>query len=106
VNDLLIASGVIVVIAAGVIFKRLSAVENQLAALSRLEAKTDALLNHSGIRFDPYADVPPAVVDALARGQKIEAIKAYRQARGVGLKNAKEFVEEVQRRASGYARRT
>jgi ribosomal protein L7/L12 len=99
VNESLIVAGVIVVAAVAVLFKRLTAVENQLTALSRLDAKLDALLKHSGIRFDPYQDVPPAVVEALARGQKIEAIKAYRQARGADLKEAKEFVEEVQRRA-------
>ena len=97
-NETLIATGVIVMAAVALLFKRLTAVENQLSALSRLDAKIDALLEHSGIRFDPYAEVHPAVVEALARGQKIEAIKAYRQARGVDLKEAKEFIEEVQRR--------
>ena len=98
-NETLIVAGVIVAAAVAVLFKRLRAVENQLTALSRLDAKLDALLKHAGIRFDPYQDVPPAVVEALARGQKIEAIKAYRHARGADLKEAKEFVEEVQRRA-------
>jgi hypothetical protein len=84
------------------VFTRLRAVENQLTALSRLDAKLDALLKHSGIRFDPYADVPPAVVEALARGRKIDAIKAYRATRGADLEEVKEFVEEIQRRASGY----
>ena len=68
--------------------------------LSRLEAKLDALLKHQGIRFDPYSDVPARVVDALSRGQKIEAIKEYRAVTGVGLKEAKEFVEEIERRAA------
>ena len=68
--------------------------------LSRLEAKLDALLTHQGIRFDPYSDVPARGVDALSRGQKIEAIKEYRAVTGVGLKEAKEFVEEIERRAA------
>ena len=102
-NDTLIAAGVIVMAAVALLFTRLRAIENQLSGLSRLDAKIDALLKHSGIRFDPYADVPPAVVEALSRGEKIEAIKTYRQARGADLKEAKEFVEEIQRRASGAA---
>jgi hypothetical protein len=69
-------------------------------ALSRLEAKFDALLKHQGIKFDPYADVPPPVIDALRRGEKIEAIKEYRAATGAGLAEAKEYVEELQRRAT------
>jgi hypothetical protein len=39
--------------------------------------------------------------------QKIKAIKLYRQSTGVGLKEAKEFIEEVQRRAGvGLSRTT
>jgi hypothetical protein len=87
------------VIAAGVIV-RLASGERQSRALSRVEAKLDALLKHEGVRFDPYADLPPSVLDALHRGRKIEAIKKYRQASGVGLKEAKEYIEELQRRAA------
>ena len=35
------------------------------------------------------------VREALRRGRKIEAIKIYREARGVGLKDAKEAVERM-----------
>ena len=59
----------------------------------------NALLKHEGIRFDPYSDVPPPVVDALRRGRKIEAIKEYRAATGAGLQEAKDYVEELDRRA-------
>jgi ribosomal protein L7/L12 len=38
------------------------------------------------------------VADALQRGRTIEAIKEYREATGAGLKEAKEYVEEVQSR--------
>lgn len=74
--------------------------EHQSRTLSRLEAKLDALLKHQGIQFDPYADLAPSVLDALRRGKKIEAIKEYRLVSGAGLKEAKEYVEELQRRAS------
>ncbi len=78
---------------------RMTSREHHLRALSRLEAKLDALLKHQGIQFDPYADLAPSVLDALHRGTKIEAIKAYRAVSGAGLKEAKEYVEELQRRA-------
>jgi ribosomal protein L7/L12 len=42
-------------------------------------------------------------VEALRRGHKIEAIKLYRQATGVGLKEAKDFIDDVQRRAGSRA---
>jgi hypothetical protein len=80
------------------VFVRIAALEQRLRKLSRLDAKLDALLKHSGVVFDPYRDVLPQVADALGRGKKIEAIKAFRQATGVDLRDAKEYVEELQRR--------
>jgi len=68
-------------------------------ALARLESKVDLLMKHAGIQYEPYKDLPRDVVDAVQRGEKIEAIRRYRQATGVGLKEAKDFIEEVQRRA-------
>jgi hypothetical protein len=79
---------------------RIGSVEQRLRALSRVEGKLDALLKQQGIRFDPYGDTPPAVLDALRRGKTIEAIKEYRAATGGGLKEAKEYVDELRRRAS------
>ncbi len=38
-------------------------------------------------------DLPADVLAALQKGQKIEAIKLLREARGIGLKEAKEAVE-------------
>jgi len=42
---------------------------------------------------EPNQDLPPPVLAALQRGQKIEAIKLLRELRGMGLKEAKEAVE-------------
>jgi ribosomal protein L7/L12 len=92
--------GLVVGVIATAIGMRLAPRERNVSSLTRLEAKLDALLDHEGIRFDPYANVPRAVVEALGRGEKIEAIKEYRSATGAGLKEAKEYVEEVQRRAA------
>jgi hypothetical protein len=78
---------------------RLNALQTRVAALSRVEAKLDLLLSHSNIKFDPYANLPAGIAEALKSGQKIKAIKLYRQSSGVGLKQAKDFIEEVQRRS-------
>jgi ribosomal protein L7/L12 len=92
--------GLFVGLIAAAIVLRVTSREHHLSAQSRLEAKLDALLKHQGIQFDPYADLAPSVLDALRRGKKIEAIKEYRAVSGAGLKEAKEYVEELQRRAS------
>ena len=43
--------------------------------------------------------VPEAVVEALKDGRKILAIKRYREATGTGLKEAKNFVDSLERDA-------
>ena len=101
-NDLLLPAliAAVAAIVVALIGARIGSIEQRLGALSRLEGKLDAVLKHQGIRFDPYGETPPAVLDALRRGRTIEAIKAYRVATGVGLKEAKEYVDEIRRRAS------
>ena len=95
-NETLFVSG-LAGVGIALLFIRLSALERRLNRLSRLEAKVDALLRHSGVEFDPFRDVPPDVQEALERGQTILAIKRLREATGVSLKQAKELVDEVQR---------
>jgi hypothetical protein len=86
-----------------IVVARLARLQRQSAALGRVEGKLDRLLADAGLTFDPYANVPPAVAEALQRGEKILAIKLYREATGVGLKEAKEFVEEIQRKDGSNA---
>jgi ribosomal protein L7/L12 len=88
--------GVILIL---VMLSRLSTLEKRLRALSSLNGKLDALLKHSEVEYNPYGDLPAEVIKALKRGEKIQAIKHYRDATGAGLKEAKEFIEEVQRRS-------
>jgi hypothetical protein len=89
------------VLMALVVFRRLRAsrrrgnVDDLIRRQRRTEAKVDLLLKHAGLTYDPRANVPPGVLEALRAGQKIEAIRQYRMATGVDLKSAKEFVEEL-----------
>jgi hypothetical protein len=75
----------------------LSIVEKRAKMLGRIDAKLDLLLKNAGIEFDPYKSLPAGVGEAVQRGEKIRAIKYYREATGFGLKEAKDFIEEVQR---------
>jgi len=88
----------IVGIGIALLFIRLQSLEQRLNRLSRLDAKVDALLEHAGIEFDPFRDVPEDVREALQRGKTILAIQRFRQATGAGLKEAKHFVDDVRRR--------
>lgn len=74
--------------------RRRASVPNDLGPrMMRLEAKVDLLMKQAGLTYDPHANLPAGVLDALRAGQKIEAIRLYRQATGVDLKTAKEFVD-------------
>jgi ribosomal protein L7/L12 len=100
VPDDLIAFAVIIgltLLAVGVIQARLTSLERRLDRVARLDAKVDALLRHAGVAFDPYRDVPPEVREAIERGETILAIKRLREATGIGLKEAKELVDEIRR---------
>jgi hypothetical protein len=78
---------------------RLSEIARRIGVVSRIDSKLDLLLKQAGIKYDPYKNLPSDLTDAVKRGAKIEAIKRYRESTGTSLKEAKEFVEEVQRRA-------
>jgi len=79
--------------------RRLTNMERRLAALIPIDAKLDLLLKAARLEYDPLANLPGDVVKALQAGQKIEAIKRYREVMSVSLAEAKSAVEEAQRRA-------
>lgn len=61
--------------------------------LEQLERKLDAILDHLGIEV-AGPDLG-RVNELLREGKTIPAIKAYREATGAGLKEAKEAVDEL-----------
>jgi hypothetical protein len=73
-------------------------------AMLRIERKLDTLLKNAGIEYSPYANTPYAntptnILEAIQNGQKIEAIRLCREWNGTGLKEAKEYVEELARKS-------
>ncbi|MEU8820644.1 hypothetical protein [Actinoplanes sp. NPDC048796] len=58
-----------------------------------IDRKLDLIMRHLDIA-DP-ADESPEVLGALMRGQKIQAIKAYREQTGASLADAKNAVEQI-----------
>jgi hypothetical protein len=93
---------VVAAVALGFVLERtINDLRKRTRRLGRMEAKLDLLMKKAGIEFGPYEGLPTRVVDALNRGEKIEAIKFYRSTAGVSLKEAKNFIEDIQRR-SGF----
>jgi hypothetical protein len=58
-----------------------------------LERKLDLLLEKLGVEAN--AGVPPRVLELARAGEKIEAVKLYKDHTGCSLKEAKEFVESL-----------
>lgn len=55
--------------------------------------------------LDRGADpITPAIAEAIRSGRKIEAIKLYREAHGVGLKEAKDAVDAYETTTRGSGR--
>ncbi|MGC4857427.1 ribosomal protein L7/L12 [Micromonospora sp. DT4] len=67
-----------------------------LAGLAVVERKLDLIMAHLDIR-EAELEAPGAILQGLLAGRKIQAIKAYREATGVGLRKAKEAVELLAR---------
>ena len=68
------------------IFERLRAIEAQLALLSE----------KAGVPYDaPGKDVPAEVVELAAQGDRMGAIKKYRELTGAGIEEAQEAIAKL-----------
>lgn len=75
--------------------------EEAAAEIERLRASITPL----NLATSPVADpITPEIAAAIRAGRKIEAIKLYRQAHGVGLKEAKDAVDAYETTGRGTAR--
>ena len=68
--------------------------------INELEDRLNFLYQRLGIEYaDPNSDPAgsPQIQEALRRGNKLEAIKIYRELTGVGLAEAKEAIDRAER---------
>jgi ribosomal protein L7/L12 len=68
--------------------------------INELEERVQFLYRRLNIDYvDPNSDpaLAPQVQDALRRGNKIEAIKIYRELTGVGLAEAKDVIDKAEK---------
>jgi len=91
-------ANIVIVLVLCLIYVRVKQLESRFTGILRLNAKIDALLTSTGIRFDFLTSLPDGVAQALESGEKIQAIKRYRRVTGAGLGEAKEFIDFIQSR--------
>ena len=64
--------------------------------VTRLENQIAFILQQQGLHYrEGKTGVSPEVINLMRQGKKIQAIKQYRQETGVGLKEAKDFVDSL-----------
>ena len=80
----------------------MSRASGQVISLRRIQWQRHASLPRPMIP-DSTGPLPPDVVDALRRGNKIEAIKRLRTATGLGLAEAKDRIEAHDLAGAGQA---
>jgi ribosomal protein L7/L12 len=72
---------------------RREAERRQMRRLALVERKLDAVLDHLGVEVpEPHLE---QVEVLLGQGKTIQAIKAYREATGADLREAKEAVDRI-----------
>lgn len=94
-------TAVLVLGGAGLLMLALSAVMSRRATgttarLTAIEHRLGLIMDHLGVA-EPEPDVAD-IVERMVAGKKVEAIKLYRQRTGLGLREAKDAVEEIARR--------
>lgn len=90
-------AGVLVMVTAGALVNRRESELRQMRRLALVERKLDAVLDQLGVEMpDPHLQQVEAL---LRRGKTVQAIKAYREATGAGLREAKEEVDRLGGRA-------
>jgi ribosomal protein L7/L12 len=73
-------------------------VQQLRSRVNELEDKLKILYRHLNLNYADTGSEPllsPQIQDALRRGNKIEAIKYYRELTGVGLAEAKDAIERA-----------
>ena len=87
----------LVALLVGFVFGRISR-PSQDGSLSRIDRKLTMLTEHFKLKWDPTIGVPEEVLGKIRAGDKVEAIKLYRELTGTGLKESHELIEEIDKR--------
>ena len=87
----------LVALVIGYVLGRLSR-PRQDSSPRRIDRKLTMLTEHFKLKWDPTVGVPEQVLAKIRSGQKVEAIKLYRELTGRGLKESHELIEEIDKR--------
>ncbi len=68
-----------------------------IAQVDRIERQVALISRNLGIPYDypATAETPPEVIELVQSGNRVAAVKRYRELTGVGLKEAKDAVDAL-----------
>jgi len=87
----------LVALVVGYVVGRLSRPSHD-SSLIQIDRKLTMLTEHFKLKWDPTVGVPEEVLAKIRAGNKVEAIKLYRELTGKGLKESHELVDEIDKR--------
>lgn len=66
--------------------------------LTWIDRKLTMLTEHFKLKWDPTVGVPEEVLAKVRAGDKVDAIKLYREMTGKGLRESHELIDEIDKR--------
>jgi hypothetical protein len=87
----------LVALVVGYVLGRLSR-PSQDGSILQIDRKLTMLTEHFKLKWDPTVGVPEQVLAKIRAGNKIEAIKLYRELTGKGLKESHDLIDEIDKR--------
>ncbi|ULT54473.1 ribosomal protein L7/L12 [Neobacillus drentensis] len=73
----------------------ISSISQLRSDLARTNATLNKMAKHIGLPDEVTADLHDELISLIAEGKKIKAIKRYRMETGLGLKEAKDYVDSL-----------
>ncbi len=79
----------------GVIFSIVSQLQRDIA---RINASLYRIEKHIGVQNQEVENIDEELRELISQGKKVKAVKKYRIATGLGLKEAKDYVDRLSER--------
>ncbi|GAA0774876.1 hypothetical protein GCM10008908_25490 [Clostridium subterminale] len=79
----------------GIVFSIVSQLQRDIA---RINASLYRIEKHIGVKNPEVENIDEELRELISQGKKVRAVKRYRIATGLGLKEAKEYVDRLSER--------
>lgn len=76
----------------GLVLIAISQLQNEIA---RMNMTLEKISKHIGLTDTATENIDAELKDLILQGKKIKAIKRYRQFTGIGLKEAKDYIDRL-----------